>query len=163
MSRLSKASWMGYAKKRTKTVNQPVASTCMRLCNHNWALCMNCHEFKLVVQTQTKQIDPVLYDMDEGVRSMWIESGSSVERPIKQRGCIQRYNQVFFQNLGQGRENCQYMVRWWRGNESELREGNAPSHLKAAPTTTLQVVRSKNTVLRMISQYHVQYLNISTI
>ena len=42
---------------------------------------MNCHEFKFVVRTWSKWIDPVSYEVDWGVRSMWIESRSSADRP----------------------------------------------------------------------------------
>ena len=51
------------------------------------------------------------------------------------------------------------MVRWGRGDERELREGNAPIPPESSTgATTLQVVQLKNTVLHMISQHHVQYI-----
>ena len=58
---------------RNKTVHQQVASMLSR--DHNWALCTNRHKFKFVVRTWLKWIDPVSYEVDWGVRSMWIESG----------------------------------------------------------------------------------------
>ena len=54
---------------RNKTVYQRVAS--MLLHDHNWALCTNCHG----VWARSKCIDPVSYEVDWGVGSMWIESG----------------------------------------------------------------------------------------
>ena len=64
---------------RNKTVYKRVASMLSR--DHNWTLFTNRHEFKVVVRTQSKWIDPVSYEVDRGVKSMWIESRSSADRP----------------------------------------------------------------------------------
>ena len=60
---------------RNKTVYQQVA--CMLLHDHNWALC-----WWTPIEVDWSSIDPVSYEVDWGVRSMWIESGSGADRPL---------------------------------------------------------------------------------